>query len=371
MPSMTGREEVKLSFGKQLAFCLLIMLLLVTIAEAGVRTWAHYFRTSYETFNPETNRLELVRGLRFIKRGEEFVINSKGFLGPEFEKKKPDGVFRIFVLGDSCTFSDGLWEKGYPAMVERRLNGSGSGLRYEVVNAGIEGYNSTQALGRLKDEILTYEPDMVMIYVGWNDLMKSTAQTVSDSPARTLIARIKEESYLIKAFRKVIFFYVRPSAVKPQVGPEAAANAAFEDFVPTRYASNLEEMLGTLRDHGVKAMLFTLPTVVTSDMTHEDLEKNNVMFPYFPRANNVQSLLNLVTAYNGEIRRIGREHNVPVVDLERRFNAFEKDDLFWDTMHPSYRGKELIAAAIVDTLKEIRANDRECRSYGWEDLCGG
>src|SRR5262245_26007173 len=112
-------KKQSLSWQKQILFSVIIILLLLAVGEAALRTWAFFFRTSYEQYNFASGRLELVPNLRFTtQRGDEFVINSKGFLGPEFRDLPADGVSRIIAIGDSCTFSDGIWTHAYPGLLE-------------------------------------------------------------------------------------------------------------------------------------------------------------------------------------------------------------------------------------------------------------
>jgi lysophospholipase L1-like esterase len=41
---------------------------------------------------------------------------------------------------------------------------------YEVINAGVAGYSSWQGVQRFLQEWETYQPDMVLVSFGWNDL---------------------------------------------------------------------------------------------------------------------------------------------------------------------------------------------------------
>jgi lysophospholipase L1-like esterase len=362
-------KEMTLSFKKQLLFFVIVSVSLLSLAEAGIRTWAYFFRTSYERYDSTTNRLELVPDLRFRVGEDEFMINSKGFVGPEFDQDKSKGTFRVISIGDSCTFTNGIWARAYPALLERLLNKDQSGKRFEVINAGIEGYDSTLARSRLTDDILKYDPDMVTIYIGWNDLMKTSPQNISSSGEVGLLSRIKEGSYLFKAYRKLIFVYLRPLFSKPKVGVHEGQVHPFEDFVPTRYRGNVEAMIKTLKDKGVRVMVFTLSTVVTPGMSLQELQTQNVMFPYYVGAYDVSRLLALVRAYNKVILELADAYAVPVVDLNATFNGHDRRKLFWDTMHPNYPGNEMIARAIFDRIRDIQRDAQQCRLYGWDDLC--
>lgn len=97
-----------------------------------------------------------------------FQVNSHGFKGPEISIPKPDSVFRILTIGDSCTFFPVNDYHSYPRTMERELNRlKQSELDVEVVNAGVAGYNFERVLKRI-DEFLAADPDLVTIYLGWN-----------------------------------------------------------------------------------------------------------------------------------------------------------------------------------------------------------
>ncbi len=364
------KTDRDLSLGKRVVFSVIITCCLVVGAELAIRVWAYFFRTSYEQYNPATGRLELVPNIRYTTRtGNEFWINSKGFLGPEFRDHKNQSVYRIFAIGDSCTFGDGTWKNAYPALVEQLLNGKGSRNKFEVINAGIEGYNSSFALDRVNDTILRYEPDLIMVYVGWNDLMKSDPHSMANSSNHTLFARFKQQSYLVKAYRKLIFYYIRPVLWRPKLVNNKGGSSSFDDYVPNVYRDNLQAMIKALKVKGIKIILFTLPTVLTPQMTYEDLQKQNVVFPYYSGAYSVADFLSIVHAYNKVIRELGEEYNVPIVDLFTVFNNMDKRGLFWDTMHPSYEGHHLIARSVFERIEAIQLDEDQCRAFGWDSLC--
>jgi lysophospholipase L1-like esterase len=344
------KPSLDLSFTKQLLFSVILICSVFGAAEGAIRVWAHYFRTSYERYNSAAGRLELVPNIRHTARdGSEFLINSRGFVGPEFTTRPEEGVYRIIAIGDSCTFSEGLWRLAYPGLLQELLTARSRG-RFEVLNAGIEGYNSKFALDRVREEIVDYRPRLVTIYIGWNDLMKTDPANLAATGRYATAARLMENSYLIKAYRKVMFAYMRPLLFRPRVGGDEGDAHAYDTFVPLTYRENLETMIGVLRANGIQAALFTLPTVVGPDMTGDELRRQNVFFPHFAGTYSVGKFLSLHRAYNDVIRKVGQELDVPVVDLDETFNAHDKSDLFWDTMHPSRKGQHLVAETVYRRL---------------------
>ena len=342
-----------LSWPKTIAFSILPVLLLLLLGEGALRMYSWYFRTAYERYNASTGRLELVPNLQVkIPGGPRIRINSKGFVGVEFADVKPAGIQRIFAVGDSCTFA-GDWDVSYSAFLERMLNADGR--KYEVINAGIEGYDSEYALGRIRDDVLKYDPNLVTIYVGWNDLMKMRPSSMSSSGRVTWLGATLNQSYLYRGLSKVMFFHIRPLLLPPGVSGDESEYHVFDQFVPATYEENVSAMVELLRKHNVRVLLLTRPTVLTHNMSADDLKAQHVFFPYFPEAYSVPRFRSLHNAYNNSIRRLAARLQVPLVDLDEVFDRQDKRTLFWDTMHPSKQGHEVIATLLAPRVRELLA----------------
>lgn len=112
-------------------------------------------------------------------------INSHGLRGPETTYEKPSGTYRILNLGDSVAMGWGVRvEDTYGRQLESRLNKEGSGaLRFEVINAGVPGWNLENALAYLQAEGLKYQPDLVILDLTIaNDINGTSAlQAVNDT----------------------------------------------------------------------------------------------------------------------------------------------------------------------------------------------
>ena len=90
----------------------------------------------------------------------EYRINSLGLRGRETTYQKPDGTFRIVVVGDSRTFGWGVpIDQHFTTLLE------GYFRKVEVINLGVSGYGIDQELLRLRQEGFRFEPDLVLAYV--------------------------------------------------------------------------------------------------------------------------------------------------------------------------------------------------------------
>ncbi|HTQ80649.1 MAG TPA: SGNH/GDSL hydrolase family protein [Thermoanaerobaculia bacterium] len=89
--------------------------------------------------------------------------NREGFRDVDHAVAKPPGVYRIVVLGDSI--AAGLhvdrYEDIFPPTLERLLNARG--LKAEVINLAVSGYNTQQEVEIFKEKGLRYQPDLVLL----------------------------------------------------------------------------------------------------------------------------------------------------------------------------------------------------------------
>lgn len=98
------------------------------------------------------------------------TINAEGWRYREFSPQKPPNVTRILSLGDSLTFGAGVrTEDTYPAQLETLLNQGNSSKQIEVINMGVFGYGTWQAVDVLKQKGLDYQPDLVLLGFYIND----------------------------------------------------------------------------------------------------------------------------------------------------------------------------------------------------------
>lgn len=350
-----SKATVQVSFWRGLIYGLVIAAVLLGGTEVVLRVWANYFRVAYLTYDPVRGRPALVPNARVQNSTEHVAVNSMGFVGPEFSKQKPADTLRIIALGDSCTFAGGWYDITYSGLLARFLKERHPNKRIEVINAGISGFNSEFALARLRDELLEYQPDLVTLYIGWNDMMKT-------NPANPAAVRQYEygglwkalnESYLLKLYSKILFYYLRPLLMKPKLDGDPEGVSAFDRFVPAVYQANVDAIAATLQMHGIRALFMTRPTAVRLGMTQNDIEQEHIFFPYFAGAYSLERFLSLHRSYNRAMEEVAHSRRIPLVDLDSFFNLRKKDSLFQDTMHLSDEGNRVAAEALVAPIERV------------------
>jgi lysophospholipase L1-like esterase len=83
---------------------------------------------------------------------------------------------KIIFFGDSITQA-GVQPGGYVDLIKKALDPS----KYEVIGAGIGGNKVYDLFFRMEDDVLTKKPDLVVIYIGVNDVWhKATSKTGTD-----------------------------------------------------------------------------------------------------------------------------------------------------------------------------------------------
>ena len=150
----------------------------LTSAAAPRSTLPFYNRLApYVMFEPQAN-LNYVSAETFEMSHHKSQVfhytNGEGFRvsKPDYElpKAKPAGQLRVAVLGGSAVRHGSKFEDTLPGSLKTLLEEKYPGRDVEVLNAGIESCVSKQSIIYLLFTVLDYEPDVVILYDGANDL---------------------------------------------------------------------------------------------------------------------------------------------------------------------------------------------------------
>lgn len=330
---------------------LLITLALYLLGEMAVHSYVR--STQRRPLRPEWQIPDPVLDLRlkpgFRQGGIE--INSLGFRGQEFPVQKGGGSFRIVAMGDSTTFGYGeTTASPYPVQLQIALNRrtAACGQRYEVINAGVEGYAARNVLARLEKEVLALAPDLLIIYVGWNDLY-------GVDPERRLPAvdphswfnRLLRRSYLLQAATKLVFGTILP--LREEVTPERVAR--YQRFMPTPFLEDYRRIVRTARAHGVAIAVTTLPSLLGAEGWEES--RGILHYPAFTARPELLRIL--WERYNEAIRSLAKEMDVPLIELSKGIRQFKDGRiLFIDTLHFNTPGYRAVAEVVLTGLVRAR-----------------
>ncbi len=107
---------------------------------------------------------------------------SKSFFGPDGMREagltiqKPAGVFRVALLGDSIVESLQVpFEDTFGQVLERSIKKTAGGKELQVLNFGNSGYSTAQEYLQLKNKVLKYNPDAVIVFYNHRDIFENWA----------------------------------------------------------------------------------------------------------------------------------------------------------------------------------------------------
>lgn len=156
----------------------------LTLALLGlVGEWAVRYRERTRTTAPGTMSMIFYRHKRLMHglvRGMDYYgwvrIGRQGFRGArDVSLVPPPNTFRIIAVGGSTTFDGNTSgdSSAWPARLEQILNSTSGPMRFEVLNAGVPGFQVLDDLVRLESELYRYKPDLIVLYQGHNDLFNT------------------------------------------------------------------------------------------------------------------------------------------------------------------------------------------------------
>ncbi len=182
-------------------------------------------------------------------------INALGFRGNVYDPNlHSDDETKVMILGDSCAFGWGIldYRLTFQSILEERL-GEQSG-EFKVYNFSQPGYSSSQGKVVFDRWFSKVNPDLLIIYFGWNDIWETPLLT--DNQYLNLLqfthtAPLKwiQKTHTYLAFESLYQTYIKqPAGQHSQINknvrvPMEDAIANFKTFVTAASEHNTEIIL--------------------------------------------------------------------------------------------------------------------------------
>ncbi|MBN1878986.1 SGNH/GDSL hydrolase family protein [bacterium] len=408
-------------------FAIGVSVLILVFLEIALRFFSPQLDTSMERFRLITEKTEARRFsaikepdpdlLWRLKPGSQLsddeFLNDRGFRCNNFSIPKPESTKRIVILGDSRSFGFGVINRHdiYTGQLQRFFDSLSLEKRIEVLNLSVIGYSSYQ--GRILSDILgqRLEPDVVLIWFGFNDLLYY--HITDESAARSY-------RYLSIAGRMInkLFLYHWLECAWHRLTHRASEHVVLQQPItervpPEQYEKNLRSLIRGVRKIGARPILLTspvrpeIPIVLNSRVRNvRDRSGNTEVvlvtqyeingywlmdqtdFPgseaeldrliaensdiailryfkgvrlrrrgdddqaafEFDEAKTLDETRRAVTIYNEITRRVSADTKTDCIDLVHLFDNYRNNLLFVDDCHPNVNGHGLIAAAIMELL---------------------
>jgi lysophospholipase L1-like esterase len=370
------RYGMKSKFARKTLLLLVVVLVGVPLlAEAGIRFYFTKYGTPEEQIQYFATIEDIVANDGYIampylnyvpapNRGEN---NSRGFRGPEIAVPKEEGTFRIIAMGASSTYGWRMasYATAWPAQLQRILREQYGYSQVEVINAGVDGYSSHEALVVLSFRLLELEPDMIILYYGVTDInlrllhpddytglnlrRNLVDMTPAPLPSSALYRFIRVNYFDVDYQSKFSERVVRLPGVRT-----CQLELVNDDFMctdfnmraadilaanpPIYFENNMRNVVAIAQAHHIQVLLSTWAYFPDAG----DFGVINFMAAEFRQA--------AIAEHNAIIRAIGADFDVPVYDL---FNRMAYNPEFWsDGQHVNELGAQVQAQHYADFLVE-------------------
>jgi hypothetical protein len=172
--------------------------------------------------------------------------NSHGYFDHDYEYRKPPGVYRILLIGDSFVESTQVpLTRSFHKLLEKSLNESMSATgpstrRYQIIALGYSGTGQENNFKVLRDEAVLYDPDAVVMTLCTNDFCDDSRalrveRNLATGQITTQFRDLVRHGYLAGAFILRRFnqlrrdrYGVSPELLQWAARPESRIEAAWD-----------------------------------------------------------------------------------------------------------------------------------------------
>jgi lysophospholipase L1-like esterase len=291
--------------------------------------------------------------------GKSASINSHGYRGAEFARPKPAGIFRVLAIGGSTVFDVSVTSDAatWTHRLEEGLRARFPDRAIEVVNGGVPGYTTAEMARKLETADLdAVEPNLVVAYVGLNDLQPSAAPVFhadysvghAELQRRFLGFESRPPSLLA---RSALLHKVRRRLGLEREGaggPETPRREAPLPEAERVYRGRLEEIATLARSRGARVVFVTHALRLGADgaLSAEDAEAALRWLPFLTPAGIVRGM----ARYNDITREAAAAVGAPVLDVARDLRLEASD--FADYCHWTDAGAAKMGAFVATSLPD-------------------
>ena len=276
--------------------------------------------------NPKHATLDVLRNFSGVSKADTVNINSLGFRGDEFSKIKPDKTYRIFVVGSSPVFGYGATsdETTIPGFMQKFLSKTDFGFDIEVINSGIQAADSSKELKLLKQKLVTFSPDLIIMYDGWNDLRSDISPNVIKENWESACEIGNENNFdTIISLQPIAGFgnkkLTQQESEYAKMGESFSKKPLIESLsVYQEYTKNLSEITTCTKTIDLREVFDDETETIYSDQGHVSDQGNAIV---------AKSLYNAI---------------LPIILKNKEFNIFENEKDFDSLTTSMYDGREIV-----------------------------
>jgi lysophospholipase L1-like esterase len=268
-------------------------------------------------------------------------VNAFGIRHANIPVDKPDGLWRLIVLGDSVA-----WDTdGFVTLLREELVGR-QPRPIEVINAAIPGYTTYQERLLLERDLLPLHPDVVILQYCVNDnhrflhhLTEDGKWLITQEAKQALLVQgsewlssLSQSSYLVLELRRrLLQRRMRAPGLFPWEG-DAGYFRAWEDESWGEFNAHLLGMRDKLQQIGARLMVLAVPYKPQLDQALLDQDARYTLKP------------------QRWLARLTTEAGVPWLDLFPAFMAHREQPLYRDDVHLTSVGHALVVQELWQFL---------------------
>ena len=271
--------------------------------------------------------------------------NSLGLNEQEIDLEKAKNEYRIISLGDSFTEGQGTsYNSTWVKVMERVLNGHILHKKVTTINAGIGGSDTYFEYILLKEKLLPFDPDLVIVSVNNSDvrdIMLRGGMERFQADGSTVFSRkalswewVYGISHIFRHIIHDLFQYDLLFTKKNEIEPEICT--AVE-----KIKSAIDEFERLSKENDFDFLVVTHP--LWEDLIHEK---------------------RLYNCFDKLISALENEQRINFIDLLEYYKVNDKmskenvSSFYWPLDgHHNTKGYEVMGSAIADTVMELRLID--------------
>ena len=328
------------------------MFLSLFLIELGIRAFYQFKFSPRGRANlpaPKTYRLsknkhlvyELIPGSQAKIQGKEFVTNAFGFRDKKYRRRKVNKL-RIIFVGDSVTYGWRVDLEGtYHKQIERLLKDRGYDV--DVMGMGIPGYNTIQEYHLIKETVLDFKPDMIILQIAPNDFERTVSvKEYREGETLTLVPYHDYSIPFVIKKRKFTYFLMRNSHLFKLINMRLYwfKNKRDSDYTPRDVF-----LLGEEDSFRYLGKIKTL-------LDKENIRFAAVIFPFQLREDK-NSYASLHERMHLELENM----QVPYIDLFDELNTTSTGNIWIERRHPNEQGHRIASLAVLKFLGPMLEED--------------
>ena len=274
-----------------------------------------------------------------------------------FPIQKPADTYRIVVFGGSSTENEHVYSQTqihYPLLLQSHLRKELNTENIEVINLGMSGYATPHSLILLELDVLSWDPDLVILSHNVNDLLASywpnfTYDYSHKYGTQYYFYNISLPNLMLQHSQLywTAKFYLE--ALRPDIGSEITRKS-YGDDLPKKitgvFKRNLNTFIAIAKKNDAQVILGNQP-----------LQRNEEYFDIHMRHKKYNDIVEYPlhdefiihhNTFNKIIKEVAKETNVHFIDNDSVLA--NNEDLFIDFVHYTPAGVQVLAQNYADYI---------------------